>query len=204
MKKMNYAFSTMEKILILILVLILIGLGYFYFIDKPVREGITKAEYDKEDLQVEFDALSIKIARLKKMQNELEDLEGSNASYMESYNANKRELSFLNDLLKRTIWYNVDFSDVSKEGDLIRRPFSLQFTTSNYGDAKKIINQLYNSKLRCLIADINITAVTNDFRDGDIQVALQAYFYETMNGGTPDAGLPPEPVTETTEETMVE
>lgn len=190
MNKLNYTFSLKEKIIILILVLILMGLGYYYFIDRPIRADMKAAEYAKEDLMVELDIMNVKVAQLRQMRSELENMSAENTSYMESYNASKQEISFLNDILRGTERYNIDFSDVSMDGDLIRRPFSLQFSTSDYEGAKNIINQLYNSKLRCLIADININSDKNSFDEGVIHVVLNAYFYETMNGGVYDSGLP--------------
>ena len=64
--------------------------------------------------------------------------------------------------------------------------FTLQYETTSYKTAQKILESLCESRDRCLVGDIrcNITET------GTTTVNAAATFYETMVGGTPDAGLP--------------
>lgn len=194
MKALSHSFSVKEKIAILIMVLILMALGYYYFVDQPVKNGIKEAAYQRDELQAEYDMLTIKVMQLLEMESELDGMDMSDLSYMESYNASKEEMAFLNDLLQAADQYNISFSDVTKDGDQIRRPFTLQFTASSYQTAKEILKKLYDSPNRCLIADVALTGSNEDYNvlSGDVSVSLSAFFYETMVGGTPDSGLPVE------------
>ncbi len=186
MKLLSRDFSTREKVLIVILVAILIVLGYYWLVDTPVRNGLT--------------AVNAKISEMERMQNELDALgpEGRGA-YMASYNNSAAEYAALNDILAGTDEYMITFADLTREGDLVRREFSIQFTTTGYEAAKRIITALENSEYRCRIGDLSCAAeqsydTESDLRfwNGKIMVNATATFYETMVGGTPDEGLPPE------------
>lgn len=197
MKILSRDFTTKEKALLLVLILILLGLAYYQFVDQPVRASLAEAAVQKENLQVELDAVKIKIARLEKMQAEIDRILASGeVSQMPSYNNSKRELAMLNDVLASANQYSVSFSNVTRNGDQIRRNFSLQFSASDYGTVKQILAALAGSLDRCMIGDIQCTPVTRNYYRGEyinetvINVSATATFYETMVGGTPDAGLP--------------
>ena len=137
MKVLSRDFTLKEKILLLILSLALIGLAYYQFIDQSVRSELAIAQSEKESLQVELDAVQMRLAQLKKMEQEMADLSGDTSlGIMGSYNNSKAEIALLNDILGDTQQYSITFSDVTRNGDLIRRNFSLQFTASDYEEAK--------------------------------------------------------------------
>lgn len=195
MSSMNRSFSNKEKVIILILVIILMLLGYYYFIDQPIRKGMKEAQYRKEELETEYEVVSIKVMQLKQMEQELETMDFDAMSIMPSYNSSKEEMAFLNNLLFNTD-YNVSFQDVMLDGDQVRRPFTLRFTAKSYAEAEAIMQALYDSHDRCLIANVNMGGKSSEFDEdenmltGPVEVALSAFFYETMVGGESDAGLP--------------
>ena len=200
MKILSRDFSTREKVLIVILVAILIVLGYYWLVDTPVRNGIEEANARKESTNIELTAVTAKINELQRMQDELDALgpEGRGA-YMASYNNSAAEYAALNDILADTDEYMISFAELSKEGDLVRREFSIQFTTTGYSDAKEVIKKLENSEYRCRIGDLSCLAEKSDDTEADLRhwngkitVNATATFYETMVGGTPDEGLPVE------------
>jgi hypothetical protein len=105
---------------------------------------------------------------------------------MKSYNASKEEIAFLNDILSDTIQYSVNFGDVTRSGDQIRRNFTLQYQTKTYAAAEDIMRQLCDGPYRCLVGDVRCSI--DD--DGIVTVNEAATFYETMVGGVADSGLP--------------
>ena len=107
-------------------------------------------------------------------------------SRMESYNNSKRETAFLNRVLSNVSDYSISFADITRDGNQIRRSFSLQFVTGSYADAVKVVSDLSYGEYRCLVDDINYSLA-----DGNkIYLDLTATFFETMVGGTPDSALP--------------
>ena len=190
MKVLSRDFSLKEKILLLVLVVILIGLGYYYFVDQPVRRELESCAAEKETLEVELVAVNQKVARLKKMQEELDSIEArGDVSVMSSYNASKQEIKLLNDVLSQTESYSISFANASRDGDQIRRNFALQFVAPDYDTMAGIIAELAKSDMRCIISDIACSH-SGYYLDGGFSVTATATFYETMVGGTPDAGLP--------------
>ena len=206
MKILSRDFSRGEKIILVILAFVLVGLVYYQFVDKAVRESIEKANAEAEAIKVELTGVNAKIKRMEEMQAELESIQANpNASYMGSYNNSKEELAFLNDVLSSTLQYSISFSNVTRDGDQIRRNFSLKFTTSDYAGMEKIMKQLCDGKLRCLINDISYSTTRYNYSAAErekygvdwyerVNINCTATFFETMVGGTEDAGLPAQKV----------
>ena len=187
MKIMSRDFTRFEKILIVVLALILLGLAYYQFVDKPVRQAITNAEAEAQTLQIELDAAQARLAAAKKLQDNMDAIEASGQkSWMGSYNNSKAEIAFLNAILADTLQYSVSFANVTRSGDQIRRSFTLQYRTQNYEAAHEVMSRLVQSHDRCLVSAASFSMG----RDGFVNVSQSATFYETMVGGTPDAGLP--------------
>ena len=202
MKILSRDFTRAEKIILVILALVLVGLAYYQFVYKMVAESIQKAHAEAEAIRVEMTGVNAKIQRMEEMQAELDSIQSNpNASYMGSYNNSKEELAFLNDVLGGALQYNITFSNVTRDGDQIRRNFSLQFTTEDYASMERIISRLCDGKLRCLINDISYSVSRYNYSAADrerygvdwyerVNVNCTATFFETMVGGVEDAGLP--------------
>ena len=122
--------------------------------------------------------------------NEIKSFSYTPDGQMGSYNNAKAELDELNQVLQDTDAYDVSFSNVTRDGDLIRRTFSLTFSAADYSKAEDLIKRLCEGQWRCLVSNINIVAQEGDFSQGAVNVGLSATFYETMVGGTADSGLP--------------
>ena len=202
MKILSRDFTRGEKIILVILALALVALAYYQFVDKMVRESIEKANAEAEAIRVEMTGVNAKIQRMEEMQAELEAIQSNpNASYMGSYNNSREELAFLNDVLKGADQYSISFSNVTRDGDQIRRNFSLQYTTSDYVSMERLMKQLCEGKMRCLINDISYSTTRYNYSAADrerygvdyyerVNLNCTATFFETMVGGTEDAGLP--------------
>lgn len=192
MKIMSRDFTTREKIMLLVLTLILIAIGYYVLIDQPIRTSINEAKSQQEELETEMMLLQTKAASLSRMQSELDSIEASGSlGKMGSYNNSKAELDELNQILQDATTYDISFSDVTRDGDLIRRAFSLSFSASDYDKAADLVNRLCTGEWRCIVSDIRYAATEgDDLNVGGVSVGVTATFYETMQGGKADSGLP--------------
>ena len=202
MKLLSRDFTRGEKLLLLLLALVLVVLVYFRFVDRPVREDLARAASEKEALELELTALNARIARMEEMAAEVDAITSDpKVSHMGSYNNSKEEIAFLNDVLEGTENYSVSFSSVTRDGDQIRRNFSLQFSVADYAAMERILTRISECSLRCLLNDISYSRVRSWYNSADralyqrdytesITVNATATFFETMVGGTPDAGLP--------------
>lgn len=186
MKILSRDFTTPEKILILVLVIALLALGYYQFVEKPVRRSIAEAEAERVDLETELAAAQAQLARMNAMRDELDEIQSNNDyGYMPSYNNSEAELALLNQVLADTLGYTVRFSNVTRSGDQIRRNFSLDFTAATFDDMESVISALCGGEYRCIVGDIKCSPAGSG-----VSVSASATFFETMAGGTADAGLP--------------
>ena len=192
MKALSRDFSLKEKLLLLLFSLILVGLAYYQFVDRPVREALDIAHAEAASLTTELATVEAKLEKMRRMRSEMEDVTaGGTASEMGSYNSSKAEIAILNDILQDALEYTITFSNVTRVGDQIRRNFTLQFTTDSYEIMEYMLSALSQSHYRCLIGDLRCSASKDqDVTKGIISVNATATFFETMVGGTPDAGLP--------------
>ena len=202
MKRLSRDFTRGEKALLLLLALVLVGLTYYLVVDRPVRSALESARAEKEALVTERTTLQGQIARMEKMEKELESIRANpGVSQMGSYNNSKAELDFLNELLAETEEYNVSFTGVTRDGDQVRRNFNLKFTVQDFATAERLLKKIYACDMRCLINDISYSTTRTYYNSADrlhyardyyerVNVSATATFYETMVGGTADAGLP--------------
>ena len=186
MKILSRNFSTKEKILIAVLGVMLLGLVYYKFVYSTISNALTNTKAEAQSLQSELDVAKVRAAKIKKMENEMSGFKTTGAvSKMGSYNYSKPETIFLNSVLSNASDYSISFDEVTRDGDQIRRNFSLQYKTSSYAAAEEIMKALTNGEYRCLISDVSCSV-----DNGITSVSLVGTFYETMVGGTPDSALP--------------
>lgn len=187
MNIMSRSFTTKEKFLLAFLVFVLIGLAYYYFVDAPVRQSIASSEAEIRDLRDDITTAQSRLSYLKELKENIEAVaEEENLGWMGSYNNSKEEIRFLNDILSGTEKYVISFANVTRDGDQIRRSFTLQMQTNGYDEAREILTKLMQGKNRCLIGDMKCSVG----KEGGVSISATATFYETMVGGVADAGLP--------------
>ena len=187
MKVMSREFTTTEKILLVILSIVLLGLLYYKFVYITTADMIEDLKGEEETLKAELDVANAKLSKLKGIQKQMDVIDSSKeVSRMESYNNSKNETAFLNKVLSGASDYSIQFAEVTRDGDQIRRSFTLQFAVKSYKAAEKTVEELTEGKYRCLVDDINYTLTEKN----DIYIDLTATFFETMVGGTPDSALP--------------
>ena len=157
----------------------------------PLERELESAGILRTELETQSSALQTRLAQLERMERELERIEsGDHSSRMPSYNSSQEEIALLNSLWEDTERYSVSFAAVTREGDLVRRGFSLQFTTRSFARVREIVSRLSNSDYRCLLSGVRYAVNNGAERDARVIVTLEGTFYETMTGGEPDIALP--------------
>ena len=191
MKIMSRDFTLREKILLLVLAVIVI-IGFYYIgVDQPVRDAVNQAKSQQDALNTELTILQAKADSLTRMQSEMEEIQKDETlGEMGSYNNSKAELDELNQILQDADSYDIRFSDVTRDGNLIRRAFSLTFSAADYDKAQELVERLCTNQWRCLVSDIRFAAKGDNLEDGGVNVGVTATFYETMVDGKADSGLP--------------
>ena len=209
MKILSRDFTTKEKIMIVVFCLILLGLAYYRFFYVPTQDQIAAANSQKANYETELMEVMAKEAQIRKMKEEIDELgELSNVSRIESYNNSKQEISLLNRVLGPATEYSIKFSNIKRDGDLLRRNFTLMFKTDSFVSAKRIISSLEESPYRCVLGDIQYQLslrradseeptrggrwIDDEYFYDVVTVNTNATFFETMYDGVADAGLPAE------------
>lgn len=195
MKTLNREFTLKEKVLLVVLVLIILGAIYYLMVFQPVTDNLRALENEKAYLQDEIVLAEAKADQILNMQKEISSMENSGhiLTGMPSYNAGKAEIDFLHETLSaKTTDYYVGFTQLTRNGNQIRRNFTLNFSAENYDTAKKIVDTLENSEIRCLIGDMVVISGENgeSLMEGPVEVNCVATFYETLYGGKEDSDLP--------------
>ncbi|SEK92697.1 Type II secretion system (T2SS), protein M [Butyrivibrio sp. ob235] len=192
MNILNKDFTKNEKTLLVILVLVIVGALYYLFVFTPIENGIHSARVEQQALETELVATKARVEKIKAMAEEYDAGGGALTGYMPSYNAGKSEIDFLHKILGNTTDYSVNFTNLTREGDLIRREFVMKFTARNYAQAQEVVKALEESEIRCLVGGIVVSPVERELtvQDQDVDVNLTGTFYETLQGGTPDKELP--------------
>ena len=190
MKILSRDFTLKEKILLGLLVVIILGFCYYQFLDQPVRDSIARSEAQKASLEIELTSVQTKIAQLEKMKTEIDKIiaDGSIAP-MPSYNNNKEVNLLLNEVFGPYNYYLV-FSDLTRDGNQIRRAIKIEFVPRDYETMEAAFAQLEKSKFRCLVDNVQYSKTTDTRGDSLYFASAVVTFYETMVGGTPDSGLP--------------
>ena len=187
MNVMSREFTRSEKVLLVILSALLIGLLYYRFVYLTTEDMVEDIKHQADTTQADLDMANARLQKLQKMQGEMEAMDvDDETSRMESYNNSKKETAFLNQVLRGVDDYFISFADVTRDGDQIRRSFTLQFVTKDYKEAVGVVDDLTHGEYRCLVDDINYSLNDNK----EIYINLTATFFETMVGGTPDSALP--------------
>ena len=196
MKLLSRKLSGREKALLGVLVGIVVVAVYYLLLFTPLSDQTTSLQANAQDMETQLVALRAKSEQISKMESEMKVLQedGRAEHYMPSYSASKAELNFMHEILSaQTKDYLITFTKSTREGDQIRRNFSLTFTSKDYATAQKIIDALEQSEIRCLIGDMTVVSNSKDnpnLLKGDVEVSCGATFYETMYEGKEDADLP--------------
>ena len=168
MKRLSRDFTRGEKALLLLLALILLGLTYYLAVDRPVRAALESARAEKEAIRTELTTQQGRIARMEKMEQELNAIRANpGVSRMGSYNNSKAELDFLNELLDETDEYTVTFTGVTRDGDQVRRNFNLKFAVQDFTTAERLLKKVYGCEMRCLINDIGYSRTRTYYNTAD-------------------------------------
>ena len=193
--------SKRDRFFIVVVLLIILGCLYKWLFYDAIEERIENEKSQQQSLQMEMDITRSNIAGLLRMQEELELL-GDELPQMPSYSAVSSEGNFISTLSGYATDYNHAFTDLTRDGNLIRRGFTLTFKTRTYDNVKFILEQLSKYKNRCLVNEVKcaegraqVKATEESEEEEEVviySITIKGTFYETMYEGKADALLPPD------------
>lgn len=151
---LNRKFTAREAAVILILVAVILGYFYYYVVYKYFEDQM--AMYDVVQVQEDIDLEQMKVARLQKMKEDLEN-EGPSASVLGVYNNQSEELSAIAGILEgKATDITMTWGDPTLNGKIVRRDVVLSFNTGNFEEAGDIIKEIADCEYTLLIVDMSL------------------------------------------------
>ena len=196
--KLNHTFSLKEKFLIFLALVIVLVVCYGKFFSGPLEERLKNEKEEQVSLEKTIASIQTQTAEMEKMKRELDTLKDAGKLItMPSYNAQSEEQNMLNLILKRTTDFKLNFQKPTQNGKQIRRDFVISFNTQTYDQMEQVLEDFANSKMRCLISDVQVVTTQSKGTKEEpghtiYAVQMTGTFYETMVGGTWDPDLPPQ------------
>ncbi|ETP71955.1 hypothetical protein UYO_2095 [Lachnospiraceae bacterium JC7] len=188
-------FTKIEKVFLLILVVVFLGLVYYRFIHLPVKERVTEADTTLIEEQITIERSKAEL--IQSMKDEVTENQETMIGVVATYDNFKSEAALLNTIfvpLAET--YNYGFETPVAEDSIVRRNINISFTASDYRICRNIIQKVHDSRYRCMIRSVNISAVSNRNTDEYVSVLnspvkcnMTVTFYETLIGAQTTAGL---------------
>ncbi|MBR1496311.1 MAG: hypothetical protein IJ617_01630 [Oscillospiraceae bacterium] len=171
------------------LLFLALGLAWYFLVCRGAEPELQRLREQRAEVESALAEKQSQLLKIRRIEAELEAAKTEPGRYMPSYSAEDAEVLFLNRILKPALNYTLAFHPLSRDGDQVRRGFSLDFFAASHGDAAHIIQQLETGPCRCRVGDISCSPAPGQ-PEGTVSVSLNAVFFETLVGGQADAGLP--------------
>ena len=151
---LNRKFTAREAAVILILVAVILGYFYYYVVYQYFEDQM--ARYDVAQVQDEIDYEQLKVARLQKMEQDL-DAKGPSTSVLGVYNNQSEELSALAAILEgKATGINMNWYDPELDGKIVRRDVTISFNTGSFEEAGDLIKEIADCEYTLLIVDLSM------------------------------------------------
>ena len=187
-------FSKFEKSFLLLLVILMLGLVYYRFVKIPVEDRIAAADTFEIEQQIETEYRKKQL--IQSMKDEVSTNQDTITGVVATYDNFKSEAALLNSIfVPLAEKYNYSFQTPIATDDTVRRTINISFSTANYRVCRDILQRLHDSKYRCMISDITISATDKSSNTNKtlltspINCNLSVTFYETLIGAVTTAGL---------------
>ncbi len=189
-------FKRSENIAIVVLTVLLLVLLYYQFVYRGMESA--KQQYDTAEVDSEILMEQTKAAKIARMQEEIAQEKGEGSGVVETYDNLKAEINELNDIFSEADTFSFGFDQATGNGDAVRRNINAVFTASSYELAKKMLENLHDSRYRCLIRDVSVATAQNNSSSGEdgpnlnkgpVAVSFTVTFYETLYNATTTDGL---------------
>ena len=165
-----------EKGLLILLAVLLVAAAYYLLVHRAVVDNLAAIETQKSEAETEIAINSAKVAQLKNMKAELAEIEEHGVkSVVPVYDNLSKEIVFLNNVLKGTTDYTINFSSLTTTQGIARRVANLEFTTPSYDKSCSIVDQLQNCEYCCRIGDVIMEPI--DEYNGTYYSSIYGYGY---------------------------
>ncbi|MFV0313517.1 MAG: type II secretion system protein GspM [Anaerotignum sp.] len=152
---MSKSFTKREQMLLTILICILFFALYYFVIARPFLERIDAAQNQITTLNDEIVVEMEKLKKIKVMREEIEEASGYQ-TIIPDYDNFENVIQQMDIFLNGSMEYDLAFAETSEENGLFYRPIDVTFSCRNYVDARKIIDNIYDSPYKSVIDSVSV------------------------------------------------
>ena len=151
-----------EIVLLVILFVLAAGSAFYFLFYSPVKTLKELYQVQILDIQDQIDMDQIRLANMRRMEKELEDLLADSTDFRSLPNYSNREsvMFLLNDALLNADSFSINFEVVEpgEKNNILLRKINIEFKCKNYTTAREIIETIYNGPNRCIFDDLTISS----------------------------------------------
>ena len=180
----NKKLTGREFILLIILIIILLAVCYYMFYYSPVQSEILSVKNQASEMDAEISTAAAKLGSMSKMQEELDEVYArpeNEITEIAPYDNAKVVMSELNGILSQSQNYRLTFADpVIEDNGTVRRTVNMSFSCASYTAATKIVDNLCNSRWRCLMKNLTVDG-GEDLTANEVSCSATIVFFESTN-----------------------
>ena len=158
---MRRRLTAREVTLLIILLVLLLFAAYYLLFYLPTQQKMDDLQGQIAETESIIEAEQARLARKQQMEAELAEVfeKDPDPVSMAPFDNSRNVMHQLNSILSAASDYSLNFSNASpgESGDFVRRDISMNFTCLSYKAARSILQQLHDSRYRCMLDCVSIT-----------------------------------------------
>lgn len=178
----NAKLSAREIVMLIFLVVLLVGVGYYMGFYTPLQNEMASIASQSSDIDMQISNSMAKVSRMDDMQAELDEILSrpkNEITEIAPYDNKQVVLTQLYGILGQTAEYSLNFTDpVVQEDGTVRRNINMAFHCTDYAAAKAVIEDLTDSRWRCLVSNLSISADEDNLMESTVSVTATITFFE--------------------------
>lgn len=161
---MKRKLSTREWVLLAVLAVIALVSAYVMLFYIPTTTARDNALAETETVRDELEALQLRQGQKERMEREIDELfaQGAEPLALASYDNLQNVMLELNATLANAGDYNLSFPTVDASESVVRREISVSFRCDSYATAKRVLQQLHDSRYRSVLDTVAIAFARSD------------------------------------------
>ena len=176
LKERFYSHSLRERILLVVLIVIVV---YYFGVQLPVSSIQTKRQAELTSVQSELDVANAKLYELVNMKKELKKYENGETNIKTPNYDNTNEIILeMNSIFGGADNYTISFGEEETDGNIVRRPITLQFSAKDYSEAVSRVNALETSQNGYLLNETAISTTSSRTNSSSASVTVNMTSFE--------------------------
>ncbi len=176
LKERFYSHSLRERILLVVLIVIVV---YYFGVQLPVSSIQTKRQAELTSVQSELDVANAKLYELVNMKKELKKYENGETNIKTPNYDNTNEIILeMNSIFGGADNYTISFGEEETDGNIVRRPITLQFSAEDYSEAVSRVNALETSQNGYLLNETAISTTSSRTNSSSASVTINMTSFE--------------------------